>query len=328
MRRAILIFLVIVCAIIFGIPLWVFKGYSPDLDKELATGLTVKFLNVKTHKVTTMPLEQYLVGVVAAEMPAEFAEEALKAQAVAARTYTVKRMFSYGAKPADIHPDAEICNDPTHCQAWIDDEEMKSRWGTLKYLVYRNKIVRAVKGTRGQVITFNNTVIEPVYHGSCGGHGTENSEDVWSAVIPYLKGVECKQEYRVKDQVYVVRTDLLQLSAKLKAADALASAEAAFESKPVFEILKKSARGRIVQARLLGQVVTGKYLRETLGLTSTLIEWQQSGSNLIIKSIGKGHAVGLCQFGANGMALAGNDYKSIISHYYTGVKIQKIKYRF
>lgn len=325
MRRAMLIFVVMICIIVFGIPLWVFKGYSPDLGRELATGPTVKLLNVKTGKVTTLPLEQYLVGVVAAEMPAEFAEEALKAQAVAARTYTVKRMFSYGAKPADIHPDAEICNDPTHCQAWIDDEEMKRRWGKLKYLYYRNKVMRAVKDTWGQVITYNNMVIEPVYHGSCGGRGTENSEDVWSAVIPYLKGVDCKQEYRVKDQVYVVRTDLTQLSAKLRAANILTSAEASPEGKPVFETLKESARGRIIQARILGQVFTGKRLREALGLSSTLIEWQQSGSKLTIKSIGKGHAVGLCQFGANGMALAGKDYKSIIFHYYTGVQIRKMK---
>lgn len=325
MRRAILISIVIVCAIVFGIPLWVFKGYSPDPVRELADGPKVKLLNVKTGKVTTLPLEEYLVGVVAAEMPAEFSEEALKAQAVAARTYTVKRMFGYGAKPTDIHPDAEICSEPTHCQAWVDDQEMKSRWGTLKYLLYRNKIIRAVKDTRGQVITYNNAVIEPVYHGSCGGRGTENSEDVWSTAIPYLRSVDCKQEYKVWDQVYVVKTDWLQVSAKLEAAGIEPPIGAAPKSEPDLETLKKSAGGRIIQARIFGQVVTGKSLREALGLTSTLIEWQQSGSNLTIKSIGKGHAVGLCQFGANGMALAGKDYKSIIFHYYTGVSIQKIK---
>ena len=325
MRRAILILIVIVCTIVLGIPLWVFKGYSPDPVRELAAGSMVKFLDVKTGKVTALPLEQYVLGVVAAEMPAEFAEEALKAQAVAARTYTVKRMFRYWGKPADIHPDAEVCNDPTHCQAWIDDREMKSRWGTMKSLFYLNKIMRAVKDTTGQIITYNNTVIEPVYHGSCGGRGTENSEDVWLTAVPYLRGVDCRQEYKVNEQVYVVKMDWPKLAAKLETAGIQASIGAGATNKPVLQTLQKSTRGRIMEASISGQVVSGRSLRETLGLTSTLIEWQQSGDDLTIKSIGNGHAVGLCQFGANGMALAGSDYKSIISHYYSGVQIQKIK---
>lgn len=325
MKRVILISVVIVCAIVLGIPLWVFNGYSPEPGKELAAGPMVKFLNVKTGKVMNLPLEEYLVGVVAAEMPAEFADEALKAQAIAARTYTVKRMFGYGAKASDVHPDAEICNDSTHCQAWMDDQEMKSRWGTLKNMVYINKIMRAVKATTGLVITYNNVVIEPVYHGSCGGRGTENSEDVWSAAVPYLKSVDCAQEYKVDDQVYMVKTDWPQLSAKLEAVGIQALTGAALESQPVLASLKKSDRGRIMEASIFGQVITGKSLRDALGLTSTLIEWQQSGADLTIKSIGKGHAVGLCQFGANGMALAGSDYKAIIYHYYTGVQIRKMK---
>ncbi|MDT3698326.1 MAG: stage II sporulation protein D [Thermincola sp.] len=325
MRKAILISLIIVCALVLGIPLWVFKGYSPDPSRELAVGPEVKLLNVETGQVSTLPLEEYIVGVVAAEMPAEFEEEALKAQAIAARTYTVKRLLAYGAKPADVHPEAELCNDPTHDQAWIDDQEMKQRWGSLKYILYLNKIMRAVKATQGLVITFNNVPIDPVYHGSCGGRGTENSEDVWAAAVPYLRGVDCRLEYKADDQVFTVKTDWSELAAKLEAAGIQASTGAELTGKPILEALKTSARGRIMEASILGQVVTGRRLREVLGLTSTLIEWQQSGTELTIKSTGKGHAVGLCQYGANGMAMAGSDYKAIISHYYTGVQIQKMK---
>lgn len=325
MRKTIFISVMIMCVVVLGIPLWVFKGYSPDPSRDLAVGPMVKFLNVETGRVSTLPLEEYIVGVVAAEMPAEFAEEALKAQAVAARTYTVKRLFAYGAKPSDVHPEAEICNDPTHCQAWIDEHEMKSRWGTLKNLLYLNKIMRVVKATAGLIITFENGAIEPVYHGSCGGKGTENSEDVWAAAVPYLRGVDCRQEYKVDDLVYTVKTDWSELALKLEAAGIQASTGAELTGKPILEVMKKSARGRIMEASILGQVVTGRRLREVLGLTSTLIEWHQSGTELTIKSTGKGHAVGLCQYGANGMAKAGSDYKAIISHYYTGVQIQKMK---
>lgn len=325
MRKAVLLMVVLVCAVILGIPLWVFKGYSPGPDRELTGKPQVRFFNVNTGKVITLPLEEYLVGVVAAEMPAEFEVEALKAQAVAARTYTVKRMLGFGGKPSDLHPDGEICNNPTHCQAWIDDREMKNRWGILKYPVYKNKIIQAVKDTRSQVITFNNTVIEPVYHGSCGGRGTENSEDVWSEPIPYLRSVECPQEYKVSDHVYVVTTGMEGLLSRLRAVGVQPSPAAMSEAKPGFTALETSAGGRVIQARVFGQVITGKSLREALGLTSTLIRWEQSGDNVTVESIGKGHAVGMCQYGANGMALAGNDYKAIIFHYYTGVKIQKIK---
>lgn len=325
MRKAIFISVMIMCVVVLGIPLWVFKGYSPDPSRDLAVGPMVKFLNIETGQVSTLPLEEYIVGVVAAEMPAEFAEEALKAQAIAARTYTLKRLFAYGAKPADTHPDAEICNDPAHDQAWIDDQEMRKRWGSLKYILYLNKIIRAVKATQGLVITFNSAAIDPVYHSSCGGTGTENSEDVWSSAVPYLRGVDCRQEYKVDDLVYTVKTEWSELALKLEAAGIQASTGAELTGKPILEAMKKSARGRIMEASILGQVVTGRRLREVLGLTSTLIEWQQSGTELTIKSTGKGHAVGLCQYGANGMAMAGSDYKAIISHYYTGVQIQKMK---
>ncbi len=325
MKRVLIIVGIFILGSLLGIPMWVFRGFS-GAGAEIRDGEpTVRILNTQTGKIMNLSLEKYLVGVVAAEMPAEFEPEALKAQAVAARTYTVKRMFEFGAKPSDLHKGAEICTDPTHCQAWCDDEELKRRWGRLKYYIYIEKISKAVNFTKGQVITYNKTIIEPVYHGSCGGRGTENSEDVWSVAIPYLRSVDCVNEYKVTEQVYTLEIKEPSLLKVLKAVG-LESTPALAENKSLVLPTKRSPRGRLQEVTILGRRVSGTVLRQTLGLTSTLVKWEASGGKIRFQSIGKGHAVGLCQYGANGMALAGLDCNAIISHYYTGVQIQKLKY--
>lgn len=325
MKKLMIILALIISASLLGIPLWVLRDYSGAPPGTPENEPVVRVLNKTTGKVTALPLEEYLVGVVAAEMPANFAPEALKAQAVAARTYTVRRMFRYGAKPADAHGNAEICTDPVHCQAWSGRDELKAKWGRVRYYINIAKIEQAVKMTEGQVITYNRALIEPVYHGSCGGHGTENSEDVWNNPVPYLRGVNCSSEYRVADQVLVKDFDQAQMVSLLQKAG-MNAAPAAAAGGTLMAPLKKSPQGRLQEARVLGQVMTGARLRQVLGMTSTLLQWEAAGGKIRVTSIGKGHAVGLCQFGANGMALDGQDYRKIISHYYTGVQIQKLKY--
>jgi stage II sporulation protein D len=144
------------------------------------------------NKTKKVQLEEYLIGVVAAEMPAEFSLDALKAQAVAARTYAVKRMGTGGvANP--LHPGADLCDDHRHGQAWLSREELKERWGTMRYYNYYYKVKTAVDETRGEVLIYQGQLIDPVYHASCGGK-TENSEDVWKFQVPYLRSVVCPYE--------------------------------------------------------------------------------------------------------------------------------------
>lgn len=272
----------------------------------------------------SLPLEEYLVGVIAAEMPAKFNLEALKAQAVTARTYAAKRMFNYGAKPCAEHPEAETCTDPTHCQAWNDEKEMMDKWGRLKYYSYLNKIKTALYATSGQVIIYHNTLIDPVYHSSCGGKGTENSEDVWSSPTPYLRGVSCSQDFNVTEEAYskeVSQTDLGMMIRKTSPG----GLPAVTGQGPFIQLLQKSIRGRVQEIKIFGQRVAGNDLRQLLGLTSCYFSWVVTGSTIKFTSIGKGHAVGLCQYGANNMAGQGKGYQDIITHYYTGVEIQKIR---
>ncbi|WP_418791121.1 stage II sporulation protein D [Phosphitispora sp. TUW77] len=327
MKKLLILFMATVVLLITGIPVWVVirsmdKG---ELAGEDGTQPQVRVLDAKSGRVMKLPVEEYLVGVVAAEMPAVFETEALKAQAIAARTYVVKRMYSFGAKPVDRHPDAEICTDPTHCQAWESSEELKSKWGKLKYYVYINKIKEAVRDTRGVVITYNNKLIDPVYHSSCAGKGTENSEDVWTNMVPYLRSVDCYSEHKQTKFVYQKKFSIQNLAAKLR--DLLSvTVVVPSQQRNMIEIINISPKGRLQEASLLGQKITGAQLRTILGLSSTLLEWDIDGDNIMFTSTGKGHAVGMCQYGANGMALQGKSHEEIIYHYYTGVKLKKIEY--
>ncbi len=325
MKKSLAALFILISAFILGIPLWALKDFSRLPAEAEISQPVVRVLNSKTGRIMNMSLEEYLVGVVAAEMPANFNLEALKAQAIAARTYTVRRMFNYGAKPNPDHPDAEICTEPSHCQAWCDEEELKSKWGRLKYYFYLDKIETAVKTTRGLVITYNNNLIDPVYHSSCGGRGTEDSEDVWSHEIPYLRGVDCNREYKAAEQVYAIEFDRPHLASVLRNAVPV-SAAAGPEKDFLIQPVKRSPRGRLQELTVLGQKMTGPEFRQALGLTSSLITWKVTGDKVRFMSIGKGHAVGMCQYGSNGMALEGSNYREIISHYYTGVRIRKLKY--
>lgn len=318
-----IITITIIC--LFGLPLIVMLGYTGQNTKQKAgtDGPTVRVLDKATGKINIIPLEQYLIGVVAAEMPAKFELEALKAQSVAARTYTVKRMLWYGAKPNAEHPNAEVCTDPTHCQAWIDTTEQKNRWGSIKYYINIDRIKQAVRMTRGIVVTYNDALIDPVYHGSCGGKGTENAEDVWSNPIPYLKSVDCSSEYRAQDQKTTV---VLEKSSLRKALNPTAVPILTGNSNQWITSVKASARGRIQEAVVGGKRVSGTDLRKILGLSSTFLTWKDNGSNISFTSYGKGHAVGMCQYGANGIALNEKSYLDILTHYYTGVKIKKLNY--
>ena len=161
--------IVVLTMVVIGIPALLVRGCSWESREPVKEdGVQVK-LQISEKEIISLPLEQYLIGVVAAEMPVSFHEEALKAQAVAARTYSLLRMVR--EKEDDQHPDAHLCADPGHCQAWISNEEMRKRWG-WNYRPNYQKISSAVLATGGKVLTHEGQLIDPVYHSSCGGRGT------------------------------------------------------------------------------------------------------------------------------------------------------------
>lgn len=284
------------------------------------TPTTVKMYNHNTQKIQQIPLEEYLVGVVAAEMPATFPIEALKAQAVAARTYIMQRMGPGGIKNS-THPGADVSSDPKEGQAWISREEMNKRWGKVKGLEYYYKIKWAVDNTKGQVITYKSQLIFPAFHASCGG-STENAEEVWVTAAPYLKGVPCPYCADPNPERQVTYT-LAQLDKKLNT-NLTAMPVSTIKSKAI-AITEETQTGRPKELRIGNKTYPTTLLREMLNLRSTRISWEIKGDKVTFTTKGYGHGVGLCQYGAKGMAAQGKTYEEILKHYYTGVQITTMK---
>lgn len=280
-------------------------------------GTNVKMYNHLTQQIEEIPLEEYLVGVVAAEMPASFPMEALKAQAVAARTYIMQRMGPGGVTNSK-HPKADVSSDPKEGQAWISREEMQNRWGKVKTLEYYYKIKWAVDDTRGQVITYKSQLIFPAFHSSCGG-STENAEEVWVAATPYLKGVPCPYCADPQPERQVTFT-LAEIDKKLKTSLSAMPVSTAGNSTAI-KIMSETSTGRPKEIKLGNKTYSATVLREMLGLRSTRIAWAIQGDKIILTTRGYGHGVGLCQYGSKGMAEQGKTHEEIIKHYYTGVEL-------
>ncbi len=301
----------------------------PDAAQEYARRLAdtgepevrtdVRLYRHQTGEVINLTLADYVVGVVAAEMPAAFHPEALKAQAVCARTYMLKRLVAGGVANSP-HPGADASDDPRQGQGWVSRDELRERWTTWDY--YRNyyKIKRAVDATEGLVLTFEDQLIDPLYHSSCGG-ATENSEDVWKFRVPYLRSVICpyctdpypgeRRTFTLEDVDEALGTDLAAVAVTTGASPAA-----------VVEILEYTSTGRPKLLSFNGRTVTATTVRERLGLRSTNFTQTIEGGQLILETSGHGHGVGLCQYGARGLAEAGHDFRSILEHYYTGARVE------
>jgi stage II sporulation protein D len=317
MKRFIILFFILTLIIVVGIPTamnWV----SPA--KVRKTEATVKMYSHATGKVVSIPIEEYVIGVVAAEMPAAFPNEALKAQAVAARTYLMKRLSVNGVTNP-IHPGADICDDHRHYQAWISKEEMKNRWGNIKYYRYYLKIANAVYSTKQQVITYEGQIIDPVYHSSCGGLGTVDAGEVWQLDAPYLKGVPCPYNADPRPVQEVVLT-IPQL--EKATGEEVSALPVSTGPKGIIEVLEKTGGGFPKRIRVGSKEFSAAALRESLGLRSNRFVINLEDGQIKISTTGYGHGVGMCQYGAKGMAEKGFDYQEIIKHYYTGVEIMSL----
>lgn len=259
-----------------------------------------------------MPMEEYLVGVVAAEIPASYETEALKAQAVAARTYTKYKKERGGCS---AHEGADICSDSTHCQAYMTTEEMAENWGadTSKYI---QKIVSAVNNTCGEIIYYNGEEIQVFFHASSGGR-TENSENVYPEALPYLVSVDSKGEESSSRYYGEVKVSRDSFKKKMKAF----SASIRFDDEALIGDIARFESGRVQSIKVGSETFTGREMRAIFGLNSTNFTVKE-GEEIKFSTIGFGHGVGMSQTGANAMAKKGADYVQILTHYFTGVTVQ------
>lgn len=327
MKKILAFAIVLVILVVIIIPTLMVGGINKidtisDRSGKVLKGEDV-FIRVYMHeqgRIVEMNLEDYITGVVAAEMPAEFELEALKSQAVAARTYAVKNMVIFGGSGMANQPGADVSTDYRQSQAFLNGEKLKERWGT-NYERYWSKISRAVRETRGQVVTYNGEFINAVFH-STSGERTASAKEVWGFDYPYLISVPCSWDQkspRYSDRKEFALAEIEQLlGAETQVVAAVQNGSGATQ------IIETTDSGRIAQIRIGSKVLSGLAIREKLELRSTNFKIEIQGAKMIFNTIGYGHGVGLCQYGANGMAKAGHDYRQIITNYYNGVAIRNI----
>lgn len=273
--------------------------------------ITVSVYRSAEKKVQSVPIEQYVIGVVASEMPAKFQLEALKAQALAARTYIVNYLLN--SPDLNIPKGAEV-TDTVMNQVYKDDHQLKKLWGNA-YNWKMAKITKAVEATKGQIITYKGKPITASFFSTSNGY-TESAGAYWQHNIPYLQSVASpwdrnSPKYLSKESLPVKTVDD-KLGIDIKKTGA------------IDDVLKTTPGHRVGEVKIAGKTFTGRQVREDLSLRSTDFTMKRTGNKVLITTKGWGHGVGMSQYGANGMAKHGKNYKQIIKHYYQGVSISNI----
>lgn len=308
-----------------GIPLLLYNIFEARLLPSDADGETAAALEGETLQqpqqtegqstlpvlmadgaVTPMELESYVVCAVLGEMPAEFEEEALKAQAVVARTYALRRYTSHWK-----HDGGAVCTDPGCCQAFCGEADYLEQGHSEQAL---KKVSGAVNETAGQVLTYGGALIDATYF-SCSGGRTEDALAVWGQDIPYLQSVESPGEEDAAHYIDTVTFAVSQLE------DALGVSL----SGNWLGSVTYTQGGGVDTICIGGEEYTGTQLRKLLGLRSTAFVMTAVGDTVTVTTKGYGHRVGMSQYGADAMALTGCAYHEILTHYYPGTDLTQFE---
>ena len=275
----------------------------------------IKLLHKDTNQIEELPLDEYLLGVVSAEMPANFEQEALNAQAVVARTYTIYSIVHNQNK----HGDADICDDSSCCQAWISKEDRMAKWEESVRDENWKKIQLAINNTTGKIITYNGEVIDAFFHSNSGGV-TEAPVNVWGGTnYPYLQSVETAGEdaYSQYSSEVILTKEELKNKIVQKHSDFTIN----YDDANCIQILEYLDSGRVKTIKIGNLNLSGVEVRTLLGLRSANFEVSIEGDNIKFAVKGYGHGVGMSQTGADSMAKSGSNYEEIIKQFYTGVEI-------
>ena len=274
-----------------------------DIVKEEVIDNNI-YVNVRRNNgnIEKYELEEYIIGVVGAEMPVSFNKEALKAQSVVARTYALK----------SIKNNKHLTSDNS-TQNFKDNNELKKMWGS-SYNTYYNKIKSAVLETKGLYLSYNNDYVDAVYHSTSNGN-TEDAVYVWGNTVPYLKSVSSEYDNTNKNYNSSITLTYNEISNKLKNS---------IDSNTKFNIISRTSGNRVKEIEINGTTYSGVEFRKLLNLRSADFSIENNGANVVISTNGYGHGVGMSQYGANGMANNGSSYTDILLHYYTGVSIKNI----
>ena len=262
---------------------------------------------VDSDKIENMELDTYLTSVVLREMPASFEKEALKAQAVVARTYALRRQESGGK-----HIGADVCTSPSCCQGYCTIEEFVANGGTQEEI---EKVKDAVMSTKNQVLTYKGKLTEATYF-SCSGGLTEDAQAVWGSDIPYLQSVESPGEENAGAFTDTVSLSVNEFKNKL-------GSNLSGKPESWIEGVTYTDGGGVDTITICGAKYKGTEFRSLLGLRSTSFVITIVGDSITITTKGYGHRVGMSQYGADAMAVKGSNYKEILAHYYVGTQISQ-----
>lgn len=275
----------------------------------------IKLLHVETGSIEEVDLDTYLYGVVSSEMPADFELEALKAQAVVARTYTI-----YQIKNGSKHENADVCDSSYCCQAWISKENRMARWESSKAEEYWNKIVKAVNDTKGKVIFYAGEPINALFHSNSGG-STELSINVWGGDFPYFQTVETSGEENYSSyssEVEISKDDLIQ-----KMLERYSDFKIDFSNNDCIKIEEYTTSGRIQKILIGNKQISGVEARSIFGLKSAKFNFEILENSVKFTVLGYGHGVGFSQCGSDVLAKNGKNYEEIIKYYYKDVEIHE-----
>lgn len=281
---------------------------------------TVKLKITSSGEIKEIKISDYLKGVLPAEMPPEYDIDALKAQAVVARTYLYQKMTN------DAHGDADICDSASHCQAYYSLDNLFGIWKRAKGYTddecqkYFEKVSQAVDSTKNIVVTYKGEYIKAYFH-ACSGGKTENVSAIWGKQnIPYLKSVESLGEEDYKNYKSTVKLSISELEQKLNKSNNIKCSINNISDNTI-NILSYTETGRVNKVLIGGVIYTAENLRTLLGLRSTNFTIDYGDKEVIFNVTGNGHGVGMSQVGANYYAQNGYTYSDIILHYYTNVDV-------
>jgi len=266
--------------------------------------------------VVELTMDAYLWGVVAAEMPATFEPEALKAQACAARTYTVARQEGSSSK----HPEADICTDSSCCQAYVEREAAEARWG-LSVGEYAAKVEQAVSGTDGLGILYGGEPIQALFFSSASGK-TVDAVEVWGNAVDYLKSVDSPEGEEVPN--YRTQVVLSAQQVKERVLAAYPGADLTGDPAGWFGAGIRNEGGTVSSILVGGVTLTGGQVRGLFSLRSAAFTVAWDGSDFTFSVTGYGHGVGMSQYGANAMAKEGKKFQDILTWYYTGAQVGEL----
>lgn len=280
--------------------------------------VTIKVYNEKTNEILYKLIDELIPELVASQIDIDFELEAIKAQTIIVRTGLIKRLKLFGGKGCNKHAEADICLEE-YCSNWIEKEKIKEKWGK-NFEKNWDKLLKAEEETKHLIITFENKVIDPKFHLVCGG-ATENSENVDNNKVIYLRRVLCN--YCVDSPYWqgVKELTIDEIEKKLDVKFSKASPLNKTNIEGIIEEIERDEEGRVKKVKVGDKVFKGTEFCQCLGLDSTRFGFRPMV--LRFETRGKGHGLGLCQYGANEMAIQGKTAAEILKYYYTGIDIKK-----